>query len=106
MLRTAHGALVFFASEAVLPGGRTAGISAYAVAKGAVVTLMQTIAQEERENGVRANAVAPTSIRTAANVSAMGSDAAYVSREEVASVVLWLCSDASRVVNGQLIRLR
>jgi NAD(P)-dependent dehydrogenase (short-subunit alcohol dehydrogenase family) len=97
---------VFFASEVVLPGGRTSGKSAYAVAKGAVVTLMQTIAQEERANGVRANAIAPTSIRTAANVAAMGGDAAYVSREDVARVVLWLCSDASKVVNGQLIQVR
>jgi NAD(P)-dependent dehydrogenase (short-subunit alcohol dehydrogenase family) len=106
MLRATRGALVFFASEAVLPGANTAGKSAYAAAKGAVVTLMQSVAQEEREHGVRANAVAPTSIRTAANLASMGSDAAYVSREEVANVVLWLCSDAARVVNGQLVRIR
>jgi len=106
LLRGTRGAIVFFASEAVLPGARTAGKSAYAAAKGAVVTLMQSVAQEEREHGVRANAVAPTSIRTAANLATMDSDTAYVSREEVANVVLWLCSDAARVVNGQLVRVR
>jgi NAD(P)-dependent dehydrogenase (short-subunit alcohol dehydrogenase family) len=67
---------------------------------------MQSIAQEEAANGVRANAVAPTSIRTAANIAAMGEDVAYVSREQVADIVMWLCSDASRVVNGQTIRVR
>ncbi len=106
MLRASKGSLVFFASEAVLPGGRTAGVSAYAAAKSALVSLMQSIAQEEGPNGVRANAVAPTSIRTAANLAAMGTDAAYVSREDVAKVVLWLCSEDARVVNGQLIPVR
>ena len=106
MLRVAKGSLVFFASEAILPGGRTAGLSAYAASKGAVVALMQSISQEEAPRGVRANAVAPTSIRTAANVAAMGPDVAYVSRDDVAKVVLWLCSEDARVVNGQVIPVR
>jgi NAD(P)-dependent dehydrogenase (short-subunit alcohol dehydrogenase family) len=106
LLRPAKGALVFFASEAVLPGGRTAGISAYAASKSALVALMQSIAQEEAPRGVRANAVAPTSIRTAANIAAMGPDAPYVSREEVANVVLWLCSEDARAVTGQTIPVR
>jgi NAD(P)-dependent dehydrogenase (short-subunit alcohol dehydrogenase family) len=106
MLRSAKGAMVFFASEAILPGGRTKGISAYAAAKSAVVALMQSIAQEEAPNGVRANAVAPTSIRTADNIAAMGPDVAYVAREDVARVVMWLCSEEARVVSGQLIPVR
>jgi NAD(P)-dependent dehydrogenase (short-subunit alcohol dehydrogenase family) len=106
MLRASRGALVFFASEAILPGGRTAGISAYAASKSALVALMQSIAQEEAPRGVRANAVAPTSIRTAANIAAMGPDAAYVSREDVAKVVLWLCSEDARAVTGQLVPVR
>lgn len=106
LLRSTKGAMVFFASEAILPGGRTAGISAYAASKSAVVALMQSIAQDEAGNGVRANAVAPTSIRTAANVAAMGPDVAYVSREDVAKVVLWLCSDDARAVTGQVVPVR
>lgn len=106
MLRAAKGSLVFFASEAILPGGRTAGLSAYTASKGAVVALMQSISQEEAPRGVRANAVAPASIRTAANVAAMGPDVAYVSREDVAKVVLWLCSEDARVVSGQVIPVR
>ena len=106
MLRTTKGSLLFFASEAVLPGGRTAGISAYAAAKSGLVALMQSIAQEEAPRGVRANALAPTSIRTKANIAAMGPDVAYVSREDVAKVALWLCSDDARAVNGQVIPVR
>lgn len=106
LLRAGRGAVTFFASEAVLPGARTAEMSAYAVSKGAVVALMQSIALEESSNGVRANALAPGSIRTAANIAAMGPDAALVSREDVASIVLWLSSDEARVVTGQVIPVR
>ena len=106
LLRATKGALVFFASESVLPGGKSAGMSAYAAAKSALVALMQTLAQEEAPRGVRANAVAPTAIRTAANLAAMGPEAAYVSREDVARVVLWLCSEEARAVTGQTIPVR
>ena len=106
LLRAAKGSLVFFASEAVLPGARAANVSAYVASKSAVVALMQAIAQEEHVHGVRANAVAPATIRTAANIASMGADAPMVTREAVADVVLWLCSDASRAVNGQLVPVR
>jgi len=106
LLRATKGAIVLFGSEAALPGARVAGISAYAAAKSALLTFMQAIAQEERESGVRANALAPAAIRTAANIAEMGADAAYVTREAVADVVLWLCSDAARAVTGQVVRVR
>ena len=54
---------------------------------------------------MRANALAPTAIRTAANEKAMGANTPYVEREDVARVVLWLCSDASRPVTGQVVAL-
>ena len=104
-LRAARGSIVYFASAAALPGSKTANMSAYAVAKAGVLALMQAVSQEERSNGVRANALAPTSIRTAANVSAMGGDQAYVERESVADAVQWLVSDGSRDVTGQVIKL-
>ena len=105
-LRAGKGAVVFFASEVVLPGGKVAGVSAYAASKSALVALMHSIAQEEGTRGVRSNAVAPTTIRTAKVLAAMGPDASYVAREDVARVVLWLCSEEARAVNGQLIHVR
>ena len=104
-VRAARGAIVYFASEAVLPGGKVANVAAYAAAKSGVVTLMRAVAQEERGNGVRANALAPTSIRTAANVQAMGEEVRYVEREEVAAAVAFLCSEAASAITGQLIAL-
>jgi NAD(P)-dependent dehydrogenase (short-subunit alcohol dehydrogenase family) len=103
MVRAAHGALVFFASEAVMRGATGARMSAYAFAKSGVVALMRAVAAEERPNGVRANAIAPASIRTASNVRDMGAGAKFVEREQVADVVLFLCSPAASAVSGALL---
>jgi NAD(P)-dependent dehydrogenase (short-subunit alcohol dehydrogenase family) len=70
-----------------------------------VLTLMTTVAREEQRRGVRANAVVPTSVRTSANMQAMGDDGPYVERESVADVVAFLASALARNVNGQAIRL-
>jgi len=105
-LRAARGSLVYFASAAVLPGGSTGGIAAYAAAKSAVLALMHSVAHAEREHGVRANALAPTAIRTALNLGTMGDTGRYVDRESVADVVLFLCSHAARNVTGQVIALQ
>jgi 3-oxoacyl-[acyl-carrier protein] reductase len=105
LLRKRKGAIVYFTSVAALPGGNPADISAYAMSKAGVVALMRAVASEERESGVRANAIAPTAIRTAANESSMGSGARYVEREEIADVVLFLCSAAAGAVSGEVVRL-
>jgi NAD(P)-dependent dehydrogenase (short-subunit alcohol dehydrogenase family) len=78
---------------------------AYGAAKAAVVALMRAVADEGRESGIRANAVAPTAIRTGDNLRDMGDKASYVEREEVAEAVMFLCSDAARAISGQVIRL-
>ena len=105
LVRRARGAMVYFASAAALPGASVAKMSAYAAAKGGVITLMRAVAGEGRVNGVRANALAPQAIRTDSNVSSMGEDQKYVERETVAAWVLWLCSRTAGPVSGQVIRL-
>lgn len=105
LLRAGRGACCFFGSVAALPGAARAGMGAYAVAKAGVVALMHTVAEEERGHGVRANAVAPSAIRTSDNEAAMGADAGYVERDELAALVLWLCSEAAAAVTGQVVRI-
>ena len=104
-LRESRGAIVYFGSPAALPGATGKGMAAYAAAKSGVLALMRAVAADERAAGVRANAVAPTAIRTAANTAAMGPDAPYVEREDVARVVRWLCSADAAAVTGQTIVL-
>ena len=105
-VRAASGSFVFFASENVFEGVLTKGSAAYTAAKSAVVALMRSLADEGREFGVRANALAPASIRTATNEAAMGTGARYVERDQVASAVAFLSSPAASAISGQVIRLR
>jgi 3-oxoacyl-[acyl-carrier protein] reductase len=103
-VRMARGVFAFVAAAAVLPGGKTAGISAYAMAKGGVIELVKALAEEEREH-VRVYAVAPTSIRTAANVASMGSNLRYVEREDFAATIVALSHPSFAVASGQVIKL-
>jgi 3-oxoacyl-[acyl-carrier protein] reductase len=105
MLRQGRGSMVFFASPAALPGATGARVSAYAAAKAGLIALVKAIAAEEREHGVRANALAPNAIRTATNVRAMGADARYVEREQVADAVVYLCSPQASAVSGAVVPL-
>ncbi|MBY0488764.1 MAG: SDR family oxidoreductase [Gemmatimonadaceae bacterium] len=104
-LREGQGALVYFGSVAALPQGNPKGMAAYAAAKSGVLSLMRTVAVDEKSNGVRANAVAPTAIRTATNIADMGDKTEYVERESVADVVAFLASPEARNVSGQVITL-
>jgi NAD(P)-dependent dehydrogenase (short-subunit alcohol dehydrogenase family) len=101
LLRADHGSIVLFSSQAALPGG----MSAYAIAKNGVATLMRAIAAEERKNGVRVNALAPSAIRTSANLGSMGDKVRYVEREEVAAAVTFLCSEQASAISGVLLPL-
>jgi NAD(P)-dependent dehydrogenase (short-subunit alcohol dehydrogenase family) len=105
LVRAARGTLVFFGSAAALPGASVKHLAAYATAKSGVLTLMRAVSEEEHAHGVRANALAPSAIRTAANERSMGADAQYVEREDVARTVVWLCSDESRPLTGQILAL-
>jgi NAD(P)-dependent dehydrogenase (short-subunit alcohol dehydrogenase family) len=105
-LRAAGGAaIVYMAAAAILPGGKLAGMSGYAASKAGVTALMRAVAQEERANGVRANALAPTAIRTGANLDSMGDKFPYVEREAVAGVIAFLCSGEAANITGQVIEL-
>lgn len=104
-LRKGKGSVVYFGSTASMPGGKAGGLAGYAAAKSAVLTLMRSVAQDEREHGVRANAIAPVAIRTTQNIDDMGDKDSFVDRESVGDVLLFLCSHAARNVSGQVLEL-
>jgi NAD(P)-dependent dehydrogenase (short-subunit alcohol dehydrogenase family) len=105
LLRAGHGSIVLFSSQAALPGGSIGEMSAYAIGKTGVATLMRAIAAEERTHGVRANALAPGAIRTASNLATMGDKTRYVEREDVAAAVVFLCSERASAISGVLLPL-
>lgn len=89
-------------AAALVPG---AGMGAYAAAKSGVHALTRSMAEELKATNVTVNAVLPSIIDTPANRAEMpGADpAAWVSPDDLAAVILFLASSASRAVTGALI---
>lgn len=103
MLEQGSGRIVTIGSRPALEPG--AGSSAYAVSKAAVIALTRSLAREVRTSGVTVNCVAPSTIDTAQNREAMPKARAehWVKPDEIASLLLYLCSDAAAAVNGAVI---
>lgn len=100
MLKRGNGAIVNVSAKAALDHG--AGASAYAASKAASLALMDSLAADTRGSGVRVNSVLPSIIDTKANREAMP-DAkfdAWPKPEDIAKVILFLASDAAKVVHG------
>lgn len=85
----------------------SAGRGAYGISKAAVVVLTQIIADEVKGTGITANAIAPSILATEANIrSSPGEDySKWVQPSEIAELILYLCSDAARSVNGAVINV-
>lgn len=107
MARVGRGSVVAIGSRAAVAPATSAGAAEYAMAKAAVTALVQVVAAEVKERGVRVNAVLPSTLDTPANRAAMPSaDASrWVSLEAATELVAFLLSDASRDVSGALIPL-
>jgi NAD(P)-dependent dehydrogenase (short-subunit alcohol dehydrogenase family) len=103
MLKQRHGSVVNVAAKAALDHG--AGAAAYAASKAAAVALMDSLAADVKSTGVRVNSVLPSIIDTATNRRAMpnGDFAAWPKPEEIAQVILFLCSDNAAVIHGAAI---
>jgi NAD(P)-dependent dehydrogenase (short-subunit alcohol dehydrogenase family) len=80
-------------------------MSAYGAAKSAVAGLTRALAREYRDAGLRVNAVAPATVRTADNVAQMQPDpkTPLVEIDEVVQTVLFLASDAASGITGQIV---
>ena len=103
MLKQGEGAIVNVASKAALD--HEAGAAAYAASKAAAVAMMDSLAADLKGSGVRVNSILPSIIDTAANRKVMpGSDfAKWPKPEDIARVILFLCSDDAKVVHGAAI---
>lgn len=100
MLKQGRGAIVNVAAKAAVD--HAAGASAYASSKAAAVALMDSLAADLKGSGVRVNSILPSIIDTKANREAMpGSDfGKWPKPEEIARVILFLCSDDATVIHG------
>jgi len=88
--------------------GRTGGMAAYTVSKGAVITLTEALAEETLASKITVNAVLPTIMDTPANRAAMkdADYSAWVPLQNVAETMLFLASDSAWHITGACIPLR
>jgi NAD(P)-dependent dehydrogenase (short-subunit alcohol dehydrogenase family) len=103
-LRTAGGGcLVGIGSAAGLRG--SAQMAPYSATKSAVLRLTESLAEELRPDGIRVNAVLPTTIDTPQNRAAMphADRSRWVMPAEVAEAMLFLLSDAASGISGALL---
>ncbi len=113
MMRQKGGSIINMAS--VVGGPRNAGQCNYSASKAGMIALAKSIAQEMGAKGIRANAIAPGFIETAMT-AALSDDvrAEWCKKiplrrggtpEDVANVALFLASDLSSYVSGQVIQI-
>ena len=103
MLKQGRGAIVNVAATAAMT--HPAAAAAYAASKAAAVAMIDSLAADLKGTGVRANSIMPSIIDTPANRKAMP-DADFTKwpkPEDIAQVVLFLCSDESKVIHGAAI---
>jgi 3-oxoacyl-[acyl-carrier protein] reductase len=108
-----HGAIVSFGSIAAIQG--FFGQANYASAKAGVQAMMRVLSREAARKNIRANAVAPGVIDTAMAATIPESVRTemlknvplgrFGTTEEVANVVLFLCSPLASYVTGQTIEI-
>lgn len=105
MVAARHGSVVVIGSRAVEQPWTSGGASAYSASKSAAVALARTVAAEVRDQGVRINAVLPSTLDTPANRAAMPkADATrWVALDSAAGVIAFLLSDEARDVSGAAI---
>lgn len=111
MLRGNGGSIVNMSSTAGLSGVR--GMSAYSATKHAIIGATKSAALDHAAQGIRVNAVAPGPIATDRIAALSEERRAPIVRavpmgriggvDEVASTVVWLCSDAASFVTGAVL---
>jgi NAD(P)-dependent dehydrogenase (short-subunit alcohol dehydrogenase family) len=103
MVAAKHGKIVHISSRT---GLKSDGYdSAYSASKSGLIRLVESISEEVKEHNINVNCILPSTIDTEANRNAMpNSDfSKWVKTEDLANLVLFLCSDEAKVINGAAI---
>jgi NAD(P)-dependent dehydrogenase (short-subunit alcohol dehydrogenase family) len=103
MRKTGNGRIIAIGSRAALEPG--AGIGAYSASKAAMVSLMRTVALENKDAGITANVILPGTMDTPGNRKAIpNADVGkWVQPANIAGLITWLAGDAGKDVNGAVI---
>lgn len=103
MRKAGNGRIIAIGSRAAESPGR--GVGAYSASKAALVSLIRTAALENKDSGITANVILPGTIDTPANRKAMpaADTTHWVQPAAIASLIVWLASDAAQDVTGAVI---
>lgn len=103
LVRNTDSRIIAIGSRQALEPGKNVG--AYSASKAAMVSLIQTVALENKDAGLKANVILPSTMDTAANRQAMpkADFSKWVQPSSVASLMVWLTGDGGRDVNGAVI---
>jgi NAD(P)-dependent dehydrogenase (short-subunit alcohol dehydrogenase family) len=106
LARAGGGAIVEVASMSA--AGPQPGQASYGASKAAALSLFLSLAEELRPKHVRVNVVTPGTMDTEANRRAMptADRSTWARTEDVASVIVFLCSDEARAVSGAAVPVR
>lgn len=98
-----YGRIVTVSAYAAVRARKNGG--PYAMAKGALVRWTEALAEELKGEGITANAVLPSTIDHPDNRAAMpkADPATWVSPEELAAMIVFLCSDEASGITGAAI---
>jgi len=101
--QTGDGRIIANGSRAALEPG--AGVGAYSASKAAMVSLIRTVALENKDAGLTANVILPGTMDTPANRKSIPNAdfSKWVRPSTVASLITWLASDAGKDINGAVI---
>jgi NAD(P)-dependent dehydrogenase (short-subunit alcohol dehydrogenase family) len=101
--KSGNGRVIAIGSRAAVEPG--AGVGAYSASKAAMVSLIRTVALENKDAGLTANTILPGTMDTPANRRAIpNADVSkWVQPASVAELVVWLASEAGKDVNGSVI---
>jgi NAD(P)-dependent dehydrogenase (short-subunit alcohol dehydrogenase family) len=101
--QTGDGRIIAIGSRAAAEPG--AGVGAYSGSKAAMVSLIRTVALENKDAGLRANVILPGTMDTPANRKAMpnANFSKWVRPAAVAGLITWLAGDAGKDINGAVI---
>jgi NAD(P)-dependent dehydrogenase (short-subunit alcohol dehydrogenase family) len=103
MRKTGNGRIIAMGSRAAVDPGP--GVGAYSASKAALVSLIRTVAAENKDVGITANVILPGTMDTPTNRKMIpNADVSkWVQPANVASLVLWLAGDSGADVSGSVI---